>query len=85
MAEEEIGVVDHYFPKIGVAIIEMTQGGLNTGETIHIKGATTDFSQEVDSMQMDHKEIDQAGKGDAIGLKVIDHVRKHDKVYKVVE
>ena len=85
MAEEEIGVIDHYFSKIGVAIIELTQGELNTGDTIHIKGATTDFTQKVDSMQMEHEEIDQARKGDSVGLKVADHVRKHDKVYKVIE
>ena len=50
MAEEEIGVVEHYFDKIGVGAIEITQGELVVGDTIHIKGHTSDFTMTVESL-----------------------------------
>ena len=85
MAEEEIGVINHYFSKIGVAVVELTKGELHVGETVHIKGTTTDLMQEVESMQKEHESLETAQQGDSIGMKVLDHVRQHDKVYKVVE
>jgi len=81
--EKLIGQVTHYFNKIGVGVIELTDGDLKVGETIHIKGATTDFTQEVKSMQIDKESIQEAKKGQAIGLKVEEPVRENDKVYKV--
>jgi putative protease len=85
MEEAGLGKVTHYFSKIGVAVIEITtHENLKKGETIHIKGATTDFEQKVDSMQVDHKEVAEAKKGDAFGLKVKGPVREHDIVYKVL-
>ena len=56
---------------------------MKVGDTIQVKGATTDFNQEIDSMQVDHNSVEEAKAGDAIGLKVKDKVREHDKVYKV--
>ncbi len=85
MPEEEIGVVKHYFTKIGVAVIELTKGDLKVGDTIHIKGATSDFTQKVDSMQIEHEQVEEAKQGQAIGLKVTEHARENDIVYKVVE
>ena len=83
MAEEkEVGKVTHYFSKIGVGVIKLT-GILAVGDNIHIKGATTDFEQEIDSMQIEREEIEEAEAGQSIGLKVKDHVREHDVVYKV--
>ncbi len=82
--EVEIGKVTHYFSKIGVAVVELTDS-LKVGDTIHIKGHTTDFTQQVESMQVNHNAIQEAKAGDAIGLKVIDKVREGDKVFKVVE
>ena len=83
MAEErEVGDVTHYYTKIGVAVIELTDT-LKVGSTIHIKGATSDFTQKVDSMQVEHKSIEEAKKGDSIGLKVKEHAREHDKVFVV--
>lgn len=79
---EEIGKVTHYFTKIGVAVIELS-GDLKVGDTIHIKGATSDFKQEVDSMQIEHENIEEAEAGQSIGLKVKYHAREGDKVYKV--
>lgn len=85
MPEEEIGRVTGYFRKIGVAAIDVTQGALSVGDTIHIKGHTTDFTQVVESMQIEHENVQTAKAGDSIGVKVKDHVRDHDKVYKVTE
>ena len=79
---EEIGKVTHYYTKIGVAVIELSDT-LRVGDKIRIKGATTDFEQTIDSMQVEHEEIEEAEAGQSIGLKVNDNVRQHDVVYKV--
>jgi putative protease len=81
--EEEIGRVTHYFPKIGVAVIEITAGSLKVGETIHIKGHTSDFTQPVESLQQEHLSVPEAKKGGSFGMKVKEHVREGDRVYKV--
>jgi len=83
MAEEEIGKVTHYFSKIGVAAIQITQGTLAVGDTIHVKGHTSDFTQTIDSMQLDGKPVAQVGVGQGVGIKVPQHAREHDVVYKV--
>jgi len=85
MAEVERGRISHYFSKIGVAAIEITQDSLTVGETIHVKGHTSDFVQRIDSMQLDGKSVQEATVGQSVGIKVIDHAREHDMVYKVVE
>lgn len=77
-----IGKVTHYFGKIGVAVIELTDS-LKIGDTIRIVGGETDFSQTVDSMEMEHKKITEAKAGDSVGLKVIQKVREGYKVYKI--
>jgi len=84
MTETEIGKITHYYTNIGVGIVELSDT-LKVGETIHIKGATTDFTQIVESMQIEHKEQEVAKKGDVIGLKVEKQVRENDVVYKVTE
>jgi len=84
MPEEEVGKVASYFAKIGVAAIDITQGSLKVGDTIHIKGHTTDFEQTVDSIQIEHQNVEEAKPGDSIGIKVQDKVRDHDIVYKVI-
>jgi putative protease len=82
--ESQIGSVTHFYKKIGVAIIELTES-LLVGDTIHITGHTTDLSQKVDSMQMEHQDIQKAEKGQVIGLKVTDEVRVKDLVFKVTD
>lgn len=82
--EQLIGKITHYFGKIEVGIIELTKP-LVVGDTIHIKGGTTDFEQKVDSIQIEHENVEKAKKGDAIGLKVKEKVREGDEVYKVLE
>ncbi len=85
MAEErEVGAITHYYTKLGVAVIELT-GTLKKGDNIRIKGATSDFTQKVGSMQIEHKEVDEAKKGQDIGMKVKEHARGHDKVFVVEE
>ena len=84
MAEELVGVVTHYFGKAQVAGIEITAGELNVGDTIHIIGHTSDFTQTVKSMQIEHEAVQTAQVGDSIGIKVAEHAREHDKVYKVI-
>ena len=85
MAEEQIGLVTHYFSKIGVAVFKIEKGSLKVGDTIHIKGRTTDFQQKVTSMQVEHENIEEAKPGDDIGMKVDEQVRGNDKVFKVAE
>ncbi len=84
MAEEKIGTVTHYFGNIGVAAVKITDGELKTGDTIHIKGHTSDFTQTVDSMQMEHESVSVARPGDEVGMKTAEYVREHDAVYKVL-
>ena len=80
--EEEIGIIANYFLKISVAVVDLT-ASLSIGEKILIKGSTTNFEQTVDSMQIERQNIGKAESGQSIGLKVVDTVRKGDKVYKI--
>ena len=78
----EVGRVTHFYPKISVAIVEL-KASLNIGDKILIKGATTNFEQIVESMQIEHKNIERAEAGQIIGLKVKERVRENDKVYRI--
>ena len=78
----KVGEVIHYYTNISVAVIDLSDT-LKVGDNIVIKGATTEFTQLVKSMQIEHDQVDKAGKGDSIGLKVKDKVRKGDNVYKM--
>ena len=77
-----VGEVTHYFTNIGVAVIEL-KAPIAVGDNISIEGATTNFTQKVDSMQVEHKNVEKAKKGESIGMKVKDKVRGGDQVYKV--
>src|SRR3989304_9799199 len=72
--EEEIGRVRDYFARISVAGIELT-GKLKVGDTIHIHGHTTDITQVVDSMQVEHESVQEAGPGASVGIRVADPFR----------
>jgi len=82
MQEQEVGRIIHFYTNISVGIIQLSST-LKVGDTIHIKGATTDFTQKVASMQVNHAQVTTANPGESIGLQVRDHVREHDVVYKV--
>jgi translation elongation factor EF-Tu-like GTPase len=84
MAEQLIGKVTHYFGKVQVAAIEITQGELNVGDEIHFVGHTSNFTQKVDSMEVDRAPIQSAKIGDEIGIRVVEHAREHDEVYRVL-
>ena len=82
MAEKLIGKVTHWFGKIGVAGIELTDR-LAVGDRIHVLGHTTDFEQEITSMQVMHQDVSEAGPGDNVGIKTQSRARVGDRVYKV--
>ena len=82
MAEKKIGEVTHYFDKIGVAIIKLS-APLRMGDKIRVKGATSDFEQVVDSMQIDHQDVESAESGQELGIKVSEKAREGDDILKV--
>ncbi|HDD70566.1 MAG TPA: translation elongation factor-like protein [Candidatus Woesearchaeota archaeon] len=84
MEKKPIGEITHFFSKINVAVIKLDDE-LKVGDTISIEGATTNFQQKVESMQVEHNNIEKAEKGMEVGLKVSDAVRVGDKVLKVEE
>ena len=83
MTETRIGTVTHYYNHLHVAGVTVTDGELRKGDTIHVKGHTSDFEQRVESMQIDHEPVEVAKSGDEIGLTVIEHAREHDTVFRV--
>ena len=83
MPETEVGQVTHYFDRPHVAIVKVSTDGFAIGDTIHIKGAHTDITEKVTSMEVEHKKLDAARVGDEVGILVADRCRTGDKVYKV--
>lgn len=82
---ERIGVVTHYFNHLSVAIVHLETGSLRVGELVRIKGHTSDFTQPVESMEVEHVPLDEARAGQSVGLRVKEHAREHDVVYKLVQ
>src|SRR6516165_4500869 len=80
---ERIGVVTPYYSHLSVATLRLDSGTLRVGDVIHIHGHTTDFSQTVESLEVNHAPVTEVGPNDDFGLKVIEHAREHDIVYKV--
>ena len=85
MIEEKIGIVEHFFTNVNVAAINITEGELKIGDTIHFVGATTDFKQKIESMEIDRNPVEIVKVGDDVGIKVKERVRVHDIVYKITE
>lgn len=82
-SEGRIGVVTHYYSHLSVATMRLAPGAtLRVGDVIHIRGHTTDFTQRVESLEVDHASVDEVGPNDDFGLKVVDHAREHDIVFK---
>jgi putative protease len=77
----EVGHITHFFPRITVAVLDLT-APLSVGDRILVKGPSTDFEQVVESMQIEHKNIQRAEKGQSIGIKLVQHARERDVVYK---
>jgi translation elongation factor EF-1alpha len=82
MTEQPIGKVTHYFDHIGVAVLALTET-LRVGDSIRIHGHTTDLTQEVTSMQIDHAPVSEAKPGQDVALKTAQKVHEHDNVFKV--
>jgi len=80
---EKIGEVTHYFPHVNAAAVKLLKSGLKVGDSVYIKGHTTDFKEIVNSIQLDHAAIPEGKKGQEIGLLVKSRVRQGDKVYKI--
>ncbi len=80
---ENIGVIENYFSKVGVAVLNVTQGTINVGDKIQIKGSTSDFEMTIKSMQIDRVDVDSVSAGTKVGLKVTERVRPGDKVFKL--
>ena len=84
MSGIQIGQITHYFDDINVAALTLTEP-LRVGDTIHILGHSTDFKQEVTSLQIEHNSVNEAKPGDDVGMKVIQKVHPHDKIYKLTD
>jgi translation elongation factor EF-1alpha len=82
ITEKEVGIITNFFERISVAGIDLT-GTVKVGDNLHFKGATTDFTQQIESMQIEHQNVTEAHAKDAIGIKVKEKVRKGDKVYLI--
>ena len=83
MPEQLIGAVVHYFKGPSVAVVRLSEGVLATGESIRFHGHTTDFTEPVTSMEVNHQKVAQAKAGEEVAIKVKDRVRQHDQVFKV--
>ncbi len=81
--ERKVGTVTDYYAKIGVAAIRLADGALQVGDTVRIHGHTTDLTQTVESLQIEHRAVQRAEPGSEIALKVRERVRKHDEVLRV--
>ncbi|MGE5250048.1 MAG: translation elongation factor-like protein [Bacteroidota bacterium] len=82
MSGVQVGEVTHYFDHVNVAALTLTEP-LRVGDIIHILGHSTDFRQEVASMQIEHESVTEANPGDDVGLKVMQKVHPHDKIFKI--
>ena len=85
MSDEEIGKVTHYFGKLHVAAIDLTDGELHLGDKVHVKGHISDFTQTIDSMEIDHHAVATAIVGESVGTRVAKHAREHDSVFRVMD
>ncbi len=84
MPENPVGRVTHYFDKIGVAVLDLSDA-IRVGETLHFLGHSTDFKQTVDSMQIEHKNVPEAKPGQEVALRVAQKVHEHVQVFRVTD
>lgn len=85
MNEEKVGEVVKFFAKPGVAAVKITAGELSIGNKLHFKGHTTDFHDQIESMQIDNKPVEKAKTGQLVGIKVKERVREGDLVFRLIE
>ena len=84
MPEEEVGIIVKFFAKPSVAAVKAT-GEIQVGDRLHYHGATTDFTEEVASMEVDNRSVNRVEQGDLVGIKVKERVRENDKVFRVTD
>ncbi len=84
MAERYVGTVTHFYKAPSVAVVQLVEGGLAVGDEVHFVGHTSDFTERVTSLEMEHGKVDHAATGEEVAVKVIARVRPHDRVFKVV-
>jgi len=84
MSEQLVGRVTHYFREPSVAVVKVDEGQLNVGDEIHVLGRTTDFTEKILSMEVDHQKVEHAGVGEEIAIQVVARTRRHDQVFKIV-
>ncbi len=85
MPEKQVGVVVKFFAKPSVAAIEVTDGTIKQGDALKYKGHTTDFTEKVESIELDNQPVEEAKAGDLVGVKVKERVRENDLIYKITE
>lgn len=84
MSGTQIATVTHFFDHVSVAVLSLTET-IRVGDTVHFLGHSTDFKQEVASLQIEHKDVNEAKPGDDVAMKVSQRVHPHDKVYKLTD
>lgn len=80
--DKQVGKVVHFYDKLGVAIIDLKSGGIKVGDELKFKHGDAEFTQKVESLQVDHKEVESVKKGDSFGLKVDQPAKPSTEVYK---
>ncbi|MFO7737595.1 MAG: EF-Tu/IF-2/RF-3 family GTPase [Desulfatiglandaceae bacterium] len=85
MSEQQVAVIVKFFAKPSVAALQVTDGSIKKGDTLKYMGHTTDFTEIVNSLEVDNQPVEEAKVGDLVGIKVKERVRENDKVYKVVD
>ena len=83
MPEQLIGTVVHFFKGPSVAVVRLTDGELAVGDRVRFHGHTTEFTEQVNSMEVDHKKVERAKVGEEVAIQVTDRARHHDQVFKV--
>ncbi len=83
MPEQLVGAVIHYFKGPSVAVVRLTEGTLAVGDRVRFHGHTTDFTEQIGSMEVNHQKVEQARPGDEVAIQVTDRTRQHDQVFKV--
>jgi translation elongation factor EF-Tu-like GTPase len=81
--QKPVGIVTHYFARPHAAVVEVTAGELHVGDTIRVVGHSAEFTQRIESMELDHKAVDSARVGESVGIEVAQPAREHALVYLV--
>jgi translation elongation factor EF-1alpha len=85
MEEQRIGVIEHYYPKVHAAVVDLRDGDLHVGDEVHITGKGVDFVERVKHLEIDHERVDEARRGQHVGLEVTEPVKAHIEVFAVAK